>query len=204
MTAAAFLSILAIHLLAAMSPGPSFVVAVRVAAAHGFRPAAGLAIGFGAGAALWALAAIAGLALVFQILPSLFFVLKLVGAGFLIWLAVQMWRTADLPLSGPETDLTPMRFGAALRLGFLTAAANAKTAVFFGAIFAGLIPPGTPLAWLAAILVAVFINETLWYVIVARAFSLPRARAGYIRLKSAVDRAFGGLIALFGLKIALS
>ena len=40
MTAAAFLSIALIHLMAAISPGPSFAVAVRTAAAEGFRPAA--------------------------------------------------------------------------------------------------------------------------------------------------------------------
>ena len=55
-----------------------------------------------------------------------------------------------------------------------------------------------------ALLVAIiFVNETLWYVLVARVFSLPKARAQYTRLKTAIDRAFGGLIALFGLKIAL-
>jgi threonine/homoserine/homoserine lactone efflux protein len=54
MTAAAFLSIVLIHLAAAISPGPSFVVAVRTAASDGFKVATALALGFGLGAILWA------------------------------------------------------------------------------------------------------------------------------------------------------
>lgn len=204
MTLATFLSIMAIHLAAVMSPGPSFVVSVRVAASDGFRVACGLALGFGIGASLWALSAIAGLALVFKLVPSLLLAMKILGAGFLIWIAWRMWQQASTPLASTGADATPMGFGQALCLGFLTAASNAKTAVFFGAIFIGLVPQGTSAIWMIALVAMVFVNETLWYICVARAFSLPRARAGYIRLKSVVDRAFGGLIALFGLKIALS
>lgn len=203
MTAAAFLSIAAIHLAAAISPGPSFVVCLRVAAQEGFRTAAALALGFGLGAALWATAALAGLALLFELVPALFAVLKLVGAAFLVWIAWQMWRHARTPL---DLDMPPterMSLPRAFRFGLVTFATNPKTAVFFGAVFAGLVPPGTPLPWLAAIVAAIFVNETLWYLLVARAFSTARARAGYVRLKAATDRAFAGLLTFFGLRIAL-
>ncbi|SHI88970.1 Threonine/homoserine/homoserine lactone efflux protein [Shimia gijangensis] len=179
-------------------------MSVRVAASDGFRAAAGLALGFGLGAAFWAAAAITGLALVFQLLPSLLLVLKIAGTGFLFWIALRMWRQASQPIVTTDDSRESMGFVASLRLGVFTAASNAKTAVFFGAIFAGLIPQDTSALWMCAIVSAVFVNETVWYVFVARAFSLPGARAGYIRLKSTIDRAFGGLIALFELKIALS
>ncbi|WP_375691224.1 LysE family translocator [Pseudooceanicola sp. LIPI14-2-Ac024] len=203
MTLAAFLSIVAIHLAAAISPGPSFVVCLRIAARDGFRTAAALALGFGLGAALWATAAMAGLALLFQLVPALFTALKLIGAAFLIWIAISMWRHAGDPLEMPEDGTPALTRARAFRLGFLTFATNPKTAVFFGAVFVGLVPPGTPLPWLAAIVAAIFVNETLWYLLVARLFSTERARAGYSRLKSAVDRGFAGLLTLFGLRIAL-
>jgi len=203
MLPATFLSIVAIHIAAAMSPGPSFVVCLRVAARDGFRTAAALALGFGAGAALWASAAMAGLALLFELVPALYTALKLVGAAFLIWIAIAMWRHAKEPLETPEDGTAPMSFARAFRFGFLTFATNPKTAVFFGAVFVGLVPPDTPLAWRAAIVAAIFLNETLWYLLVARLFSTQRARAGYVRMKSAVDRGFAGLLTLFGLKIAL-
>ena len=204
MTLAAFASVVLIHLAAAISPGPSFVVALRVAAAEGFRVAAALALGFGFGALLWAGAAMAGLALVFQLMPPLFIALKVIGAAFLLFLAVQMWRHARDPMARPDTDAAPRSAGAAVRFGFLTFASNPKPAVFFGAVFVNLVPAGTPLPWQAAILLAVFVNETLWYLFVARVFSLPRPRAAYARAKAWIDRGFGTLLALLGLKIALT
>ena len=50
----------------------------------------------------------------------------------------------------------------------------------------------------------IFVNETGWYLLTARLFSLPRARAAYVGRKAWIDRAFGTLIAAFGLKIALT
>ena len=78
MTVAAFFSVLLIHLLAAMSPGPSFVVCVRTAAVDGFRIAVALAFGYALGAFLWALAAMAGL-LVFPVVIVLVLVIVFSG-----------------------------------------------------------------------------------------------------------------------------
>lgn len=203
MTFAAFASIALIHLMAAISPGPSFVMSVRTAANEGFGAAVALAFGFGLGAVLWAVAALAGLALLFELMPQLFTVMKIVGGLFLLWIAYQIWKHAPAPLPDRVADTVPQSWGSAFRLGFLTFATNPKPAVFFGAVFVGLVPPGTPLPWLAAIVLAVFANETLWYIFVARVFSLPRARAAYARAKTWVDRALAGLIAAFGAKIAL-
>ncbi|MCK0148569.1 LysE family transporter [Marivita sp. S6314] len=202
MTGAAILSIALIHLAAAMSPGPSFVVAVRTAVSEGFSTAVALAIGFGLGAVLWAAAAMAGLALLFELVPQMFLALKLVGGAFLVFIAIQMWRYAKDPL--PDTSALPPRSKAsAIWFGFVTFACNPKTAVFFGAVFVGLVPADTPLGIRALLLAIIFTNETIWYIVVARLFSMPHARTVYARLKTGIDRAFGSLIALFGLRIAL-
>ena len=204
MSVAAFMSVVLIHLAAAISPGPSFVVALRVAAAEGFRVAVALALGFGLGALLWAGAAMAGLALLFEVVPALFVALKILGAAFLLWIALQMWRHARDPLPAPDTHARPRSFAAAVRFGLLTFAGNPKTAVFFGAVFLGLVPATAPLGWKLAILAAVFLNETLWYIAVARVFSLRGPRAAYARAKAGIDRAFGLFLAGLGLKIALT
>lgn len=203
MTLTALVAIALVHLLAAISPGPSFVVAIRTAASEGFRPAVGLAIGFGAGAVIWATAALAGLALLFQIVPALFTALKVVGGVFLIWIAWQTWRHARAPLPEVEAGALPTSLGAAILKGLAVQLANPKPAVFFGAVFVGLIPPDTALPWLALIMALIFVDETLWYILVARLFSLPRPRAVYARLKTGIDRTFGFLLAGLGIRIAL-
>ena len=203
MTAAAFLSIALIHLLAAVSPGPSFVMAVRTAASDGLRAALGLALGLGLGALVWALAALFGLHLLFQFAPALLVAFKIAGAGFLFWIAFRTWQHAREPLPAVSGGVDARSFGAGLRLGLFTQFANPKPAVFFGAVFVGLVPPDASNAALGLLLLVVLLDETLWYALVARFFSLPRARAAYGRAKTAVDRLFGGLIAAFGIKIAV-
>ncbi len=205
MTFALFLTIIGIHLAAAISPGPAFVVSVRIAVSDGFNNAAALAVGFGLGAAVWAAAAMTGIALLFELVPALFTGLKLVGAVFLLFLAFMMWRHARDPMELDSIEPTKQRtaLGAA-RLGFLTFLSNPKSAVFFGAIFIGLVPPETDLLWQAAIVAVIFTNETLWYVVVARVFSTARARTIYARAKAWIDRLFGTVLALLGAKIALT
>ncbi|MBM9595773.1 LysE family translocator [Roseitranquillus sediminis] len=201
MSAAAFASIAFLHLLAAMSPGPSFVVSVRTAASQGFRAATGLAVGLGLGALVWAGAALTGLALLFEIAPWLLTAMKVLGGLFLVWIAVATWRHAAEPM--PDADVAvPRSVASAVRLGLMTQLANPKPAIFFGAVFVGLVPADANLAAVALLLAVIFADETLWYILVARVFSLQRARAAYARAKGLVDRAFGGLIAAFGIKIA--
>ena len=65
-------------------------------------------------------------------------------------------------------------------------------------------PPGTGAPVIAALLLVVFLNEALWNVIVARIFSLEPARLAYVRLKTALERTFGALLALLGIKLAVT
>ena len=90
----------------------------------------------------------------------------------------------------------------AFRLGLFTQLANPKPAVMFSAIFLGTVPQGTQLWVYLALLAVIFAAETLWNTAVARIFSLDGARARYISLKTVIDRSFGGLLALLGVKIA--
>lgn len=202
MTASIFLSILALHFVAAMSPGPSFVVSIRTAASEGFRPAAGLAVAFGLGALIWAMAALFGLAIVFEVFPKAYLGFKIAGGLFLVWIGYKTIRHAPDPMPNTTALDTPRSMISAVRLGLMTQLANPKPAIFFGAVFAGLVPPDTPMTLRALLLFFVFFNESMWYLFVAAVFSRKKARDTYVRAKLWTDRALGGMIALFGLKIA--
>lgn len=203
MSLAAYLGVALAHLLAAISPGPSFVLSVRVAAGEGFRPAAGLALGFGAGAALWAFAALAGLALLFEVVPPLFLALKVGGGLFLLWLGIGMWRRAAEPLPAPGPAAPPRGAGSAVRLGLATQLANPKPAIFFGAVFVGLVPATAEPGARALVLLNILWVETLWYVLVAGLFSTTRARRAYGRAKRWLDRAMGAILGALGIRVAL-
>lgn len=202
MTLAAFVAVAFLHLMAAVSPGPAVLMSARTGVTEGLRTGFFLACGIGIGGVIWAMAALFGLNLVFQAAPAVLWALKVVGGLYLIWMAWGMWRGADQPLDMGEAGRLPRSAGSAFRLGLVTQLANPKPAVLFSAIFVGTVPPDTPLWVYGALLAVVFLNETVWNTLVARIFSFDRSKAAYISLKTIIDRSFGGLLALLGVKIA--
>ncbi|MFN7598416.1 MAG: LysE family translocator [Cereibacter sp.] len=204
MTFAGFTAAWAMHFLAAASPGPAILMAARTGVTQGLRTGIFLAAGLGIGALVWACAALFGLALLFKAAPALLWGFKIAGGVFLCSLAWKMWRHADDPLVMTAEGATPQGALSALRLGITTQLANPKPAVFFGAVFVGTVPPGTAPWVVVALLLTVFLNEMICTVAVARIFSFPAPRRIYLRLKSSIDRCFGGLLAVLGLKLAVT
>lgn len=201
MSIAAFLAAALLCTMAAVSPGPAVLMAARIGLQQGLRTGAALAVGIGAGAVFWAVAAVFGLSLLFEYAPALLIALKILGAAYLIWMAIKMWRHAADPIedSTNPQGLTPLR---AFRLGFTTQLANPKPAVFFGAVFIGTLPADATTLSVFALLCVIFCVEFTWNTFVARLFSLERTRNAYLGLKHIIDRIFGGLLAALGVKIA--
>lgn len=202
MTLAAFLGFCILTLLGAISPGPAVLMAARTGLTEGFRTGALLAAGIGLGAVFWASCAMSGLGLLFAWAPSLLVALKLAGGAYLVWVGYHLWRDASLPFVTADARPVPRSALSAFWLGLVTQLTNPKPVVLLSAIFLGTVPPGTPLWQRLALLVILFCFETGWNIIVARIFSLDRTRAAYISLKSIIDRAFGGMLVLLGVRIA--
>lgn len=201
MTGAAFLAVSALLVLGAISPGPAVLMAARTGVTEGMRTGFFLALGIGAGAVFWSLTALCGLAVLFQVAPTILWAFKIAGGAYLVWIAYGMWRDADVALPETTTIVPRMAFSA-FRLGLWTQLSNPKPAVLLSSIFIGTVPPETPVWVLAGLLAVCFTAETLWNTIVARIFSLDSTRRAYIGAKSLIDRTFGGLLALLGVKIA--
>lgn len=201
MTVTAFVAVATLLTMGAISPGPAVLMSARTGVTEGMRTGFFLAMGIGIGAVFWAALALSGLAALFRIAPALLWAFKIAGGVYLVWMGIQMWRSASGPLPD-STGQPPRSAWSAFRLGVITQLSNPKPAVVLSAIFIGTVPPGTPLWVLAALLSFLFFVETLWNTIVARLFSLPATRRAYIGAKTTMDRTFGGFLALLGAKIA--
>jgi threonine/homoserine/homoserine lactone efflux protein len=201
MTLTAFLAVAGLLTMGAVSPGPAVLMSARTGVSEGMRTGFFLSLGIGAGAVFWAVLALSGLAVLFQIAPTLLWAFKIIGGLYLVWMAIGMWRHAAEPL--PDlTGAPPRSPGSAFRLGLLTQLSNPKPAVLLSAVFIGTVPPGTPVWVLVALLTFLFLVETSWNTIVARIFSFDRTRRVYTGAKPVMDRIFGGLLGLLGVKIA--
>ncbi|MFC3283366.1 LysE family translocator [Litchfieldella rifensis] len=193
------------HLLAVMSPGPSLLVVARAAIATSRVAGVWTAFGIGVGSMIWVLAALFGLTLVFAAAPWVYAGMKVVGAIYLFYLAIQLWRHAKLPMRVDGSEDTPS--GAPWKLfcrGLLVQLSNPKVVVFMGSILITLLPPQPSSGLVAALLLVVFLNEFVWFSFVACAFSIPRLRDGYIRFKSVIDRVTGTCLGGLGVRLIAS
>lgn len=202
MTATALASLALVQLLLAMSPGPAFVLTVRTAAGEGMRPALWLSLGLACGVLVWAAAALAGLSILFEVMPWLQTGLRIAGALFLIFIAIKLWRHAPDPLPEQHGNVPPGALRSFL-LGVWTDLANPKALAFFAAVFSGLIPASPSLADALSILAVVFVIELVWYIAVALVFSRAAPRRIYMRIKANLERVFAVLIGGFGMRIGL-
>jgi threonine/homoserine/homoserine lactone efflux protein len=196
------ISIGLVQLLAVISPGPSFLITARTAVARSRLDGIKVALGLGAGTVIWASAALLGLNVLFHAFPPLFMAMKIAGALFLMWVALQIFRHAAAPIEiGQGQGAT--RFGPFMQ-GFFTQISNPKVVVFFGSIFVAMLPGTTP-AWLTIVLVAlVSFNEVWWYTLVALFFGAGPVRSFYLRAKAWIDRVTGLFLGVLGARLLWS
>lgn len=90
------LAYLAAVLLVVVSPGPDNVLAISRGLSQGRVAGALSSLGAGLGILVHTVAAAAGLALVLQTSPWAFWVVKLVGAAYLLWLGWKALRSRNL------------------------------------------------------------------------------------------------------------
>ncbi len=115
-----------------LMPGPNMAWLAALSAAQGRRAGLYAVAGIGAGLAFYGIAAAAGLAALVTAAPIIFEVLRWLGFVYLLWLAVDAWRSAapaDAAMKGVLT-LPPGEITLA-RQGFLINVLNPKAGMFY-------------------------------------------------------------------------
>lgn len=198
---ALLLSLLAVDLLAAISPGPNFVVVTEAAVRHTRRYALAVVFGVMTANLVWCSAVVFGLAALFGIVPALYGVIKFLGGIYLIYLGVRLWRHAGAPMKAGAA-LKPSLLAAYGR-GLLTNLTNPKSAVYSGSIFTLFTGPTTP-AWVRVTAVGIVLADTLlWYGSVAAFFSTTAVQRRYSAIRRPLDRAAGVVMMGFGSRLVL-
>ena len=121
-------------LLLIMMPGPDQVLITRNVVVGGRYGGLLTMLGGVLGLTVHAGVAALGLSALLLASATAFTVLKIVGAVYLLWLAVQMLRSAMRSGRTPAADeavAAPLQRSAYLRQGFLSNALNPKVALFF-------------------------------------------------------------------------
>lgn len=205
MTASAAVSAILFALwLGAMIPGPSFVIVARNAISLSRNDGLATALGMGIGGLFFAGIALAGLYTLLQSVEWLYIGLKIAGGAYLILVASKIWRGAAHPIAmDGELAARPRSVRKSFWIGLSTQLSNPKTAIWYGSIFAALLPQHPPVWCYFALPPLVFGIEFGWYTIVALCFSSKGPREVYLRARKWVDRIAAGAISVLGLRLIL-
>ncbi|TCO48230.1 threonine/homoserine/homoserine lactone efflux protein [Kribbella antiqua] len=126
----AVLGIALVELGLVLTPGPNMIYLVSRSVAQGRRAGLMSLAGVGIGFLVYLLAASAGLATLFALVPEIYVALKIVGAAYLLWLAWNAVRPGAHSVFAP-TELEPDRPRKLFGMGLLTCLLNPKIAILY-------------------------------------------------------------------------
>jgi threonine/homoserine/homoserine lactone efflux protein len=138
-----------------MAPGPNNLLSLSNATRYGMRQSCAAGLGRLLAFAGMLLLASAGLAAILHTSELLFYAIKMVGAAYLFYLAIVLWRA---PAAAPAGATGAARdwFGLA-RQEFLVAAGNPKAILIFTAFLPQFVRPGEASAPQFALLGCLFL-----------------------------------------------
>jgi threonine/homoserine/homoserine lactone efflux protein len=174
-------------------PGPTVLLVVSYALGQGWRAALPMAVGVALGDFTAMTVSMLGLGALLMASATLFTLLKWLGAAYLVWLGVKLWR------AGGTIDVPPRRDAVSARrmLGhaWLVTALNPKSITFFVAFLPQFLDPQRDFVtqlviFEATFLTLAFANAAGYALLAARARALVRRRRTII----ALNRIGGGLL----------
>jgi threonine/homoserine/homoserine lactone efflux protein len=180
-------------------PGPTVLLVIGQALGGGARNALPLAAGVALGDLTAMTLSLAGLGALLAASAAAFTALKWVGAAYLVWLGVKMWRAPVTQDAAP-----PLTAARALRQAYVVTALNPKGIVFFIAFVPQFLDPARSFLVQAAVLVATFCTlaalNTVVYAVLAARLSGAVRRPG---LRRALNRTGGAVLMGAGVAVAL-
>lgn len=193
-------------ILIVLLPGPDTLVVVRNVTRGGVRRGVATVIGVNVGLLVWVAVAALGLAAVLRASHVAYDILRVVGAGYLIWLGLQSWRGRSRTGAEPDADRPARRglLGSGFGAGLATNLLNPKVGVFFVTFLPGFVPPGYPVAPMVVLFGAVFIALNVAYFVVLLALAgRVTSWMGTATVRRRFEVVTGTVLVAFGVRLAV-
>ncbi len=201
-----FLIITTVHLLAAASPGPDFVLVSQHTLKYGRKAGLWCSLGVALGLSIHIIYSILGLATLVANSANLLWVIKLLGGCYLIYLGIQGLRSKaaaiNTTIGQNSTVILPIK--KSLSMGFACNVLNPKAPIYFIAVFTVVLSPDLPWYQLAIYGVWMMVLQWLWFAFITALLSLPVFNQYFQRIGHWIDRVFGVAMIALGIKVLRS
>jgi len=201
------LLISSIHLLAAASPGPDFILVSQQTLSHGKKTGFMCSIGIALGLSIHIIYSALGLAAIIANSSTTLWVIKILGGSYLLYLGFQGIRAKASSTIAKQVNTETLMKRSALKnvgVGFLCNALNPKAPIYFVALFTVVLSPDLPLLHLVIYGLWMMVIQLTWFSSVVLLLSRPKVNEKFQRLGHWIDRILGGAMILIGLKIITS
>lgn len=186
-----------------LSPGPGVVMTLTNALRYGLRGTFGGILGVATGALVVAALSATSLGVLLATSATAFTVIKWVGAAYLVYLGIRLWRASPFHFSA--VDAHDANFGKRFVEGLTLQFTNPKAIFFFLSVLPQFIDARQPYAWQFAVLVGTY---SALVVVIHCAYALFAQRAkGWLSSASGgrlVNRAAGTMFMCFGAALAMA
>jgi len=196
------LLITSIHILAAASPGPDFVLVTQQTLANGKKAGLMCSLGISLGLSIHIIYSAFGLAAVIANSSNAFWVIKVLGGGFLLYLGIRGLRSK--PITNKEVvDLNVVKYSAKknIGIGFLCNALNPKAPIYFVSLFTIVLSPDMPIYQIAIYGLWMMGIQLAWFSAVVGLLSRPTINSHFKKAGHWIDRILGGTMIALGLKV---
>jgi threonine/homoserine/homoserine lactone efflux protein len=160
-------------------PGPTVLLVVSYALGQGWRTAFPMALGVALGDFTAMTLSMLGVGALLAASATVFTILKWIGAAYLVWLGLKLWRAGGALEATPRTTaVAPVRM---LGHAWLVTALNPKSITFFVAFLPQFMSPSADfwtqmLVLEATFLTLAFVNALGYAALAARAGGLMKSR----------------------------
>ena len=165
-------------------PGPTLLLVISYSLLRGRSAVMALVVGVGLGDLTAMILSFLGVGLLLETVATAFYFLKWLGAAYLIWLGIKMWRssTDEIKFSAKDKQLASREI---LRNAYVTTALNPKSIVFFLAFMPQFLEAELPFASQALVMGGTFFVLAIIMVI---AYALLASYAGKQLRMPAIQR----------------
>jgi RhtB (resistance to homoserine/threonine) family protein len=197
--------ITSVHLLAAASPGPDFVLVSQQTLRNGRRAGLQCSLGIALGLSVHILYSAFGLAALIASSTSALWAVKLLGGSYLIYLGISGLRAKARILGqsslDPTTEAMDNPAAKTIAMGFLCNALNPKAPIYFVSLFTVVLSQDTPSQHLLIYGIWMMALQLAWFSLLTLLLSNPLVTRRFERLGHWIDRVAGGAMLLLGLKV---
>lgn len=200
----AFFAITLLIILAAISPGPDFVMVTKNSLMHSKKAGVLTALGISTSLLIHATYCIFGLAVIISQSLLAFSIIKYCGAAYLIYIGIKSLMVkrdkTQLNLHHSKHVISDFQ---AFRQGLLCNLLNPKAIMFLLAFFTLVVKPGSSMLIEMSYGFEIFIIHMIWFSLLAYLLTHRTVKSNLNKLQFYIVKTMGVVLITFGVRIAM-